>query len=490
MPATENLKLRDYQIGDLSYLIGKRKALLMHDPGTGKTPPACLFMWYVWSKHRKKTQWAMPTHLMKKNKEELLKWSNFTDEEVAIIDGTPKQKEKLRNDSRVKVFITSFPGLVKKDKKGTAAWKYYAETDLIVIDEFHKYFSNHESEATQELYRCMRTKNFFCGMSGTVIKGRLDSAYPMIQIIEPRFYGNYFDFLAQHAIKDYWGKIIGWRNYDKIRQVLGHIGRRTAFEDVFGERDIVFFIEEIDMGATQKKLYMQFKAMGMVELEKVILEGSNEGVNLLRLRQILAHPERISVPMERDEKGKITRFEIVDASGGVDTERDERIKLHIQDHIDNKEPLVIISTLIPEQQRLYELANEMGMKTALINSTVANKDRWKIDEDFQAGRIQCVVGSPSTMGTGFNWSHINHILVAGLDFAADDFIQILMRGFRGKRKQPLKATLIQYKSSVEQHLDRVLDTKSRESHTIDPTYLILNLSGHHRTPENGVFVSG
>jgi len=479
-----SLTLRDYQKGDLAHSIAVKKDLYMHDPGVGKTPPACIFIYYVWKHHQGKTIWSMPTHLMDKNRRELLAWSNFKPEEVAIVDGTRKQKDDIIADPKVKVFLTSFPGLVKNK-----AWQQYKGIKLIALDEFHKYFSNHKSPATQELYRAVKTVPYFLGMSGTLVKGRLDSAYPMLQIIAPRYYGNYTDFMAQHAITDWYGKVIGWRNHEKLKTILSRIGRRTAFEDVFGKRDIVFFIEEIDMGPKQKKAYDEFEKMGMLELEKVILEGSNEGVNLLRLRQILAHPERISVPTERNSKGGISKFEIEDASGGVDTERDERIKLHIQDHLDTKEPLVIVSTLIPEQQRLYELANKMGMKTALINSTVPNKVRWQIDKDFQAGRLQCVVGSPSTMGTGFNWSHINHILTAGLDFAADDFIQILMRGFRGKRNQPLKVTLIQYRKSVEQHIDKVLDKKSRESHLIDPTYLTLNLSGAHRTAENGVFVS-
>lgn len=421
---------------------------------------------------------------MKKNKAELLAWSNFKEDEVAIVDGSRKKKDEIIADPNVKVWITSFPGLVKN-----AAWKQYQGVKGVIIDEFHKYFSNHESPSTQELYRCVRTMEFFCGMSGTVIKGRLDSAYPMIQIIEPRFYGNVNDFYAQHAIKDFWGKIIGWRNGEKIKKVLNHIGRRTSFESVFGKRDIVFFIEEVDMGAKQKALYDQFKNMGMAELENVILEGSNEGVNLLRLRQILAHPERISVPIDRDDKGKITEFQVVDASGGHTTERDERIKLIMEDHLDNKEPLLVISTLIPEQERLYKLAQSVGLKVALINSNVPNETRWKIDEEFRAGRLDAVVASPATAGTGYNWSHLNHIVFAGMDFATDDFIQILMRGFRGKRGRPLKATLVQYRGTVEQHIDKVHDKKSRESHNIDPTYLILNLSGPNRTPENGVFVS-
>lgn len=456
----------------------------MSDPGTGKSIPAALFIYYIWAKHGGKVIWAMPTHLMKKNKNELLTWSNFREDEVAIVDGTRKKKDAIIADPNVKVWIVSFPGLVKG-----AAWKQYQGVKGIIIDEFHKYFSNHESASTQELYKCVRTMEFFCGMSGTVIKGRLDSAYPMIQIIEPRFYGNVNDFMAQHAIKDFWGKVIGWRNGEKIKQVLNHIGRRTSFESVFGKRDIVYFIQEVDMGAKQKALYDQFKNMGMAELDNLILEGSNEGVNLLRLRQILAHPERISVPIDRDDSGKITKFEVVDASGGHTTERDERIKLIMEDHLDDKEPLLVISTLIPEQERLYKLAQSVGLKVALINSNVPNETRWKIDEEFRAGRLDAVVASPATAGTGYNWSHLNHIVFAGLDFATDDFIQILMRGFRGKRGRPLRVTLVQYRGTVEQHIDKVHDKKSRESHNIDPSYLILNLSGLNRTPDNGVFVS-
>lgn len=476
--------LREYQQGDLAFAIHKKKSIFMHDPGVGKTPPSCVFIYYTWKRHQSKTIWAMPSHLMKKNRVELLEWSDFKPEEVAIVDGTRKQKDAIIADPRVKVFITTFPGLVKK-----SAWKQYKGVNTIVVDEFHKYFSNSESPATQELYAATKNKTFFLGMSGTVIKGRLDSAYPMIHIIEPRFYANHFDFLAQHSIKDFYGKVIGWRNGEKLKQILYHIGRRTSFEDVFGKRDIVYFIEEVDMGPKQKAKYDEFKNLGMVELEKVILEGSNEGVNLLRLRQILAHPEKISVPVARDDNGKITKFEVVDASGGVRTERDERLISHLQDHMDNKEPVVVVSTLIPEQERLFELAKSLGMRAKLINSNIPNKERWQIDEDFQAGKIDVVVCSPTTAGTGFNWPHINHIIFCGMDFATDDFIQLLMRGFRGKRHRVLKATLIQYRNTVEQHIDRVHDKKSRESHNIDPSYLVLNLSGANRTPENGVFVS-
>lgn len=473
---------------DLSRALQAGRYGLWHDPGVGKTPPACMFIYGMWKLKGARTVWAMPSHLMEKNRAELLAWSEFKDNDVVIVDGTRKRKDDLISGN-AKVFITTFPGLVGK-RGAFAEWekikKAHPDFDCVALDEPHKYFSNPEGQSTQELYRCMRQVKYFLPMTGTVIKGKLSSAYPMIQIIEPRYYGNYRDFLAQHALTDEYGKIVAWRNHEKLAEVLKRIGGRKSFEEIYGFRDIIYFIEEVDMSEAQRSTYFEFETMGMAELDKVVMEGSNEGVNLLRLRQICAHPERIALPLERNDKGQITKFQhaAVDTS---QTPRDVLIQAHLEDHKETGEPVVIVSTLIPEQERLYKLALSLGMKAALINSTVPNAVRAQIDRDFQAGRIQVVVGSPSTMGTGFNWSHLDHIIFAGIDFNADDFIQVLMRGFRGVRKKALRATLVQYKKSVEQHIDKVLDRKSREANKVDDTYLVLNLSTVNRIGAKNVF---
>lgn len=475
--------LRDYQLDDLAFLMKQRRALLLHDPGGGKTPPACLFMYWVWKEHKGVSLWSMPTHLMRKNRDELLRFSNFKPEEVCIIRGefTAARKEKLRK-SGAKVFIVSFQGLVGK-RSGTPEWKKYDNVKCVVIDELHKAFSNPESPSSQELWRAMNVIPFFCGMTGTLIKGRLNSAYTMLQIIDPRFYGNYRDFLNQHAIKDYFGTIIGWRNHEKLSKILGIISRRKTFDEIYGAQEIVFFIEHVDMTSDQKAAYDEYKASGMLELDKLILEGANEGVNLLRLRQILAHPECISVPVTRDEKGRILRSEIV--SLGVSS-RDDRLKDHLEEHKDSGEPLLILSSLKPEQERVLRLCQEAGLTCALINSDTPQSRRVEIDKAFQAGKLQVVVGSPKTMATGFNWPHLNHVIFLSLDYDHDDFIQAYRRAVRGKRNRPLRVTLIQYRSSVEQLQDEILDRKSRESNAVDPTYEILNLSIEHRKEAENV----
>ena len=45
----------------------------------GKTPPVCVYAWYLWNSERCRSVWVMPAQLFKKNKQELLRFTHFTD---------------------------------------------------------------------------------------------------------------------------------------------------------------------------------------------------------------------------------------------------------------------------------------------------------------------------------------------------------------------------------------------------------------------------
>lgn len=487
----ETITFQPEQIDDVGFLIRNKKGLLLHDPGGGKTPPACLFMYWVWSVQKGRTLWAMPKHLMEKNKRELIRFSNFKETDVVVVRGTRAQKdEALASDA--KVFIVTFPGLVGKQGGGDAEWKkaksLHPDINCVVLDELQKAFSTPDSKGSQELWRLMKTCEFFCGMTGTLIKGRLNSAYVMLQIIAPEYYGNYRDFLNQHALYDYWGKIIGWRNHDKLSQILSKISRRRSFDEIYGKQEVMFFIEHVDMGHAQKNAYDEYKDSGMLEFERMVLDGANEGVNLMRLRQILCHPNHIKVPIERDATGEPIRWQIENLVQyeGDWTARDEKLREHLEDHLDSGEPLIIFAALQSEQERVLKLCQEVGLKVDLINGNVLDVRRFKIDEDFRRGDLQVVVGSMKTCATGFNWGHVNHVIFLGLDYDHDDFIQAYRRAIRGVRHKPLRVTLIQYRGSLEQRQDEVLDRKSREAHIVDPSYEVLNLSLEHRKETNNV----
>lgn len=454
--------LRPYQIEDLTFMIANPRCGLLHDPGGGKTPPVCVYMEYLWKHQKTKSFFVMPKSLLRKNKVEILRFTNFTASEVQIVDGTPKERAIQMSNPSAKVFLMGF-------KRFSDDWKtmvgFHPDIKAILIDEIHMGFKSHDSKRTKELFAFMKTATYFVAMSGTLIDGRLDSCYPTIHIIEPRYYANHWSFMAQHAITDEYGSVICWTNHEKLGFIFKkHCVRRT-FEEIYGKEDPVIHPELCEMHPKQRAAYSEFEAAALLELEDRFLEGFNPAVAAIRCRQIMSHPETFKILKDGELTGK-----------------DEALLVHVEDHINKKEPLLVYAALIPEQERIYKLLQGAGLRVALINSTVDSKIRGQIDLDFQNGLYDAVVASPATASVGFNWGHVNHIIFTSLDYQNSNFVQAYKRAIRGKRTSKLWVTVLEYEDSIDQRIFQIVNGKSEDAHKVDESYAILDL-GHKEKEE-------
>lgn len=80
-----NLKLRDEQVERLAQYIANPRFLDLSDPGTGKTPPVCTYLYYQAHELDHVTLWTQPKSLLGKNRRELLAWTPFEDHEVVVL---------------------------------------------------------------------------------------------------------------------------------------------------------------------------------------------------------------------------------------------------------------------------------------------------------------------------------------------------------------------------------------------------------------------
>jgi hypothetical protein len=454
--------LRDLQIVDLAFTMIHPRVLNLSDPGTGKTPPSCAWMSWLWTAKQCRTVWVMPKSLLKKNREELLKFSEFDPQDVIIIDGTPK-KRALQMRSGAVVFLMGF-------KRWATDWDemltLYPDIKAVAVDEIHMGYGGHDSFQTQELYAAMRHIPYFLAMTGTLINGRLSSAYPAIHIIEPRYYAGYQAFLYQHAVTDFYGKICGWKNHDKLAGVLQGHSVRHSFEEVFGKEAKITQIEEVEMSERQRAAYDEFEKTALLELDDAFLSASMPGVAAIRCRQILGHPDQIPHP---------SGLGTYDLMGKELTGKDERLLIHIEDHLNSGKPLVIFASLIPEMERIHSLCKKAGLKVGLINGKVSAKNRAQVDEDFRAGKLDGIVGSPMTASVGFNWGHCDHVIFASLDYMDSSYIQAYRRMIRGIRTTPLLITVLEYARSIERRIFQIVQSKSESAHLVDETYQKLEL---------------
>jgi hypothetical protein len=541
---SEPLELRKKQVEQVAYYIANPKCLDTSHPGTGKTPPVCVYSYWHWSRNGKKTLWTMPKSLLKKNKKEMHRFTEFKDDEVIILktdranltknwtgptitstrkrrgfevyfenqlddtasirsrmgspcnfvykdkegkeqilgkptkggtpvevkpvfgpDGQPKKitfdepeifKDLIKAAAETgKVFITTF-------KFATTHWERLLEAapeiDLLLVDEIHMPggYSTPTSKSTESFYWLNRHVSRFVGMTGTLINGRLDSAYPSISVIEPRYYGSLNGFMYEHAaVVDDYGRVVVWKNEPKLRAILERHSIQRTFEEVYGEEPVVFFTEYADVEEKVREEYDKFHEQAMLELEDgSVLDGSMAGVALIRARQILSHPETMFTGIPEW------------------TDKDERIQIHLSEG----HKTLIYASLKPEQERLLRMVRGLGLRAELINSDVSLANRDKIDELAQAGELDVIIASGPTAAVGYNWEKFDVVIFASIDFMDTNILQAYRRASRGFRTSTLRVIFLRYRDTIENRMYKIVETKSRLANAVDPSRPILTFT--------------
>ena len=446
--------LREDQKGDLIWHIQNPRGMNLSDPGTGKTPTICYYIQYLWQYKNTKTVWSMPKSLLWKNFYELLRFTDFREEDIVVIDGTPKQRQVQIERSSGKVFLCGFTRFAKDWKN---MLNHHDDLNCHVIDEFHLGFSTDSSARTKQMFYAARKFDHFLPMSGTLITGRLDSAYPAIHVIEPRYYASAGAFRNYHAEYDLDGNIVQWRNFEKIGHIFNRHSIRHTFEEVYGEVDIVEQVRRVEMSPKQRKAYDQLHEEAVVELEDMMLTATEPGVQAIRARQIMACPEIFGIATDET------------------TGKDEQLIIDLEDHKRSGKPFIIFAALEPEIERIADLCRKMEFKVGVMYGKV-QKGRAQIDRDFQEGKLDGVIATQKVASAGYNWPHVDHIMQVSLNYEDSDYTQSIRRAVRGVRTAPLRVSIYKYTNSIEHHIFRVIDRKSRDRHAVDPSYKILNLS--------------
>ena len=361
------------------------------------------------------------------------------------------------------------------------SWRKLPENvRAIHVDELHKMYKNWESTRTGHLRDHIRSlertgRCWFVPMTGTLINGRIETAFPAVHLIEPRYYGSWEAFKSYHIVTDdFSGARIGTRNEGKLSEILKRHSCFRSFEEIHGKEAKVIFTETVDMHPAQREIYEELEEAAIVELDKFFIDGTLPGVKLIRARQIMEHPNHF--PDLRDPEGKT----IIDICPGAVPPKQDRIELHFDDHFQLGTPVVTFASLVQQQKALMALAQKCGLTTALINGNTSATKRYEIDQAFRAGKIQAPILSPQCADVGLNWQfwgdkEVDHTIFASLDYLDTTFIQAYRRFIRGKRSKALRITVMEYRDSIDQKIFGILYRKSEEAAKVDGVRQILSL---------------
>lgn len=401
----------------------------------------------------------MPKSLMAKNYEELLLWSNLTPEQIVMVDGTPAQRKKQMDWDKGRVFIMGFEAFALN-------WEYlrarYPNMVHFCADEMHKGFSTHGTRnwkdpkkfhgprRTVMFYEYLHKGGDMLATTGTIINGRLTSAFPIIHVINPVYYGTYQNFLNWHAILDDWGNPQYWKNHDRLSQILDRHGKRITYEDAYGKEAKLQFVVKCHMGNKQYKAFKEFEERAILELDNGdLLEAKHEATALRRCLEIMQTPEKYGL-LEKHDNGK-----------------EARLLDEVDSAIAEGEQLLIFDPVKNAQYKWRDLLRGAGRRCEVMNGDVNGNARMWLDKQFREGEVNDLVCSPDVAGVGFNWEHVNTVIFMCLDYQDTTFIQNYRRAMRGTRTKPLRILIFQYVGSLDAKIAQKLNEKSLHRNLVE-----------------------
>jgi len=230
-----NAKLFPYQKQGVQFAAKAGRSLLADDMGLGKTIQAIATAELLKNEFGiSKVLIVCPTSLKYQWKAEIKK---FTGSEVTVIEGLPQNRpEQYRTESLYAIvsYHTATNDIKELEK---------LKPDLVILDEAQR-IKNFKTKVSQTIKKI--PSDYALVLTGTPLENKLEELYSIVQFIDPFALGPYHEFMARHQIKTDTGKITGYKDLNRIGEILsGLMLRRTKKEvmDQLPERmDKVLFV--------------------------------------------------------------------------------------------------------------------------------------------------------------------------------------------------------------------------------------------------------
>lgn len=214
-------ELLPYQLDGIAFAAGAGRAVLADEMGLGKTIQGVGAAEFL-ARHAgvRRVLVICPTSLKSQWRAEI---ERFCDRSVHLVAG--KAGERARQYAGDTFFTVANYEQVLRDYLDIerVAW------DLIVLDEAQR-IKNWEAKTTRVI-KSLRSP-FALVLTGTPLENRLDDLYSVVGFIDDRRLGPAYRFLHGHRTVDDRGKVLGYKNLDRLRELLKPVLLRRTRQSV------------------------------------------------------------------------------------------------------------------------------------------------------------------------------------------------------------------------------------------------------------------
>lgn len=293
----------------------------------------------------------------------------------------------------------------------------------VLADEAH-WAKNPRAKRSKGLHKTVG--NVMLAMTGTPIMNSPDEVWSLLRWLWPeqytsydRFYGEYVDYYENET---FGGKIItGVKNPDGLRfELKGRLVRRTqgqVRESLPGKRRIYY---PVALLPKQQALYNDAEVAIWLQVQQEAAKGQEDAQKFLEAAQAGATPAMLyRIP---NGAARMTRLrQIIETPANLGGEPDSAIVNDFIERFENSrpEPWLVFAEFKPtcdvvadQLDRKHGLKrwttanrNEPIPKVAVYTGETPKEQRTMIEDDFQAGKIDVIVGTIGALQVGITLTH-------------------------------------------------------------------------------------
>ena len=360
----------------------------------------------------------------------------YTERSVQVIEGsTSERRTQYRQPTFYRLINYE---IAVRDLDELNAW----QPDLIVLDEAQR-IKNWESKTSRAVKR-LRSR-YAVVLTGTPLENKLEELYSIVQFVDDRRLGPAFQFLHDHRVMDAEGKLLGYRNLEKIREKLEPILLRRTRAEVLSQlparTDNIVYVEMAD---AQRAPYAEHQSTLARLIGKKYLSEVDR-------RRILASIANLRMLCD-------STF-LLDKQTNVSPKLDEFTEL-LRDLLGaGPHKVVVFSQWEIMLQKAAEAVAALGVGYTTLHGKVPGKDRRALLERFRDDPDCRVFLSTDAGGTGLNLQVADTVINLEVPWNPAVLEQRIARVHRLGQHRPVQVFNLVTRDSIEERVLRALDKK-------------------------------
>jgi superfamily II DNA or RNA helicase len=269
-------RLYPYQELGVKFALHKKAALIGDEMGLGKTLQAIALA--ILKREVFGFQKVLVVTLASLKEQWKREIERFTDEKAVIVQGGFARRMAIYEQDKSLFKLTNYEAVLRDI---TALDRF--KPDLVILDEAQriKNFNTKTADAVKGIAR-----RHSLVLTGTPLENKLEDVYSIVQFLDPHLLSPLWQFAADHFMlsRNKKGKILGYRNLDKLKEKLKPLVIRRKKEEVLTELpEVVENSYYIDLTERQLKIHNGYLSQLLPLLNKKYLTP----MDIRRIQELL-----------------------------------------------------------------------------------------------------------------------------------------------------------------------------------------------------------